>query len=113
MDISQSPNLPEPEAVHAIVVYHPKTGAILHRHLAVRYPGGRVLEGPELEKRALDLTTARGITTKGLRLLHVDPAVFSEEVECRVDVKHQRPLTGRRKPLTHADLMRRSRGTSK
>jgi hypothetical protein len=82
MDISQSPNLPEPEAVHAIVVYDPKTGAIVHRHLTVRYPGGRV-------------------------------AAFSEEVECRVDVKRQRLLPGRRKPLTHADLVRRSRRTSK
>jgi hypothetical protein len=113
MEITQTPNLPEPEAVHGMVVYDPKTGAILHRHLAVRYPGGRTQERRELEKRALELTAARGIDTKRLRVLHIDPAAFAEEVEYRVDVKRQALVHRRQKPLTHAELMRRSRRPSK
>ena len=81
MEITQSPNLPEPEAVAGMVVYDPQTGAILHRHLAVRYPGGRTQERRQVEKRALELTAARGIDTTRLHVLHVDPAAFAEEVE--------------------------------
>ena len=111
MDITQSPNLPEPEAVHGMVVYDPKTGAIVHRHIAVRYPGGRTQKKPALEKRALELTAARGIDTKRLRVLHVDPAAFSDGVEYRVDVKRQALVQRREKQLTHAELLRRSRKT--
>src|SRR5207302_8272015 len=111
--ITQSPNLPEPEAVHGMVVYDSKTGTILHRHLAVRYPGGRPQELHEIEKRAIELTAVRGIDTKRLRVLHIDPAVFAEDVEYRVDVKRQTLVHRRQKQLTNAELMRRSRTTSK
>src|SRR5215469_5082336 len=111
MDITQSPDLPEREAVHAMVVYDPKTGAILHRHISVLYQGGRSQERPELEKRALELTAARGIDTTPLRVLHVDPAVFGEAIEYRVDVKRQALVPRREKPLTHAGLLLRSRKT--
>jgi hypothetical protein len=50
MDITESPGTPEPEAIHAMVVYDPSTGIILHGHIAVHYPGGRVQERHELER---------------------------------------------------------------
>jgi hypothetical protein len=113
MEISQSPGLPEPEAVHAMVVYDPKTGVIIHRHIAVRYPGGRKQETSELEARALELIAARGIETKALRVLVVDPAAFANEVEQRVDVNRQILVHSRNQPLTHAKLLRRSKKSSK
>lgn len=109
MDVTQSPNLPDAEAMHGLIVYDSKTGVIVHRHLAVRYPGGRSQEKPELEKRALELTASRGIETKRLRVLHVDPAVFNDDVEYRVDVKRQVLVARRQKVRTHARLMRRKR----
>src|SRR5690348_13868632 len=108
MDITQSPRLSEPEAVHAVVVYDPSTGAILHRHIVVRYPGGRTEERHELEARALELAAARGIDTSRLRVLHVDHAELAEEVEHRVDVERQTLVRGRTFLPTHAELLRRS-----
>lgn len=109
MDTTQTPNLPEPEAIQGMVVYDSKTGAIVHRHLAVRYPGGRTHELPDLEKRALELTAARGMDTKRLRVLHVNPSIFDEDVEYRVDVKRRTLEPKRRKSRTHADLLKRKR----
>jgi hypothetical protein len=112
MDITQSPGLPEPEAVHAMVVYDPSTGTILHRHIAVRYPGGRVQERQALEARALELAAARGVDTRRLRVLHVDHAALAEEVEHRVDVERQTLVRGRPQSLTNAELLRRTQSQS-
>jgi hypothetical protein len=112
MDITQSPGLPEPEAVHAMVVYDATTGTILHRHIAVRYPGGRVQERHELEARALELAAARGIDTNALRVLHVDRAALADEVEHRVDVDRQTLVRGRPLSLTNAELLRRAQRSS-
>lgn len=107
MEITQSPGMPEPEAVHAMVVYDPKTGVIVHRHLAVRYPGADAMKPHAIEARALELAAAQGLDTKALRVLHVDPARFSEAVEHRVDVALQTLVAKPAAAPTYADLRRR------
>ena len=72
MDITQSPGLPAPEAINAIVVYDVRTGAVVHRHLAVRYPGAPAVDKSHLETRALELAGARGVSVRELRVLHVE-----------------------------------------
>lgn len=109
MDITQSPNLSAPQSVHAVVVYDPRTGAIVHRHLTVRYPGGARIEPAALEARALELAAARGLVVRNLRVLQVDPETFSEPVEHRVDVKNLRLTVARQLPGTLAELARRPR----
>lgn len=109
MDITQSPNLSAPQSVHAVVVYDPRTGVIVHRHLTVRYPGGARMEPAALEARALELAAARGLVVNKLRVLQVDPEMFSEPVEHRVDVKLLKLVVARQLPGTLAELVRRPR----
>jgi hypothetical protein len=109
VDITQSPNLSAPQSVHAVVVYDPRTGVIVHRHLTVRYPGGARMEPAALEARALELAAARGLVVSKLRVLQVDPEVFSEPVEHRVDVKLLKLVVARPLPGTVAELVRRPR----
>ncbi|HEX3399697.1 MAG TPA: hypothetical protein VHT74_05155 [Acetobacteraceae bacterium] len=107
MEITQSPGLPAPEAVHAMVVYDPKTGVIVHRHVAVHYPGAQAMETRQVEARALELAAAQGLDTTALRVLQVDPARFSEAVEHRVDVARQVLVAKEAAMLTYAALQRR------
>ncbi len=109
MDITQSPNLSAAQSVHAVVVYDPRTGVVLHRHIAIRYPGGARMEPAALEARALELAAARGLIVNKLRVLQVDPATFSEPVEHRVDVMHLKLVPAREVPGTLAELARRPR----
>jgi len=109
MDTTQSPNLSAPQSVHAVVVYDPRSGVIVHRHLAVRYPGGARMEPAALEARALELAAARGLVVGPLRVLQVDPETFSEPVEHRVDVKALKLVVARALPGTVAELVRRPR----
>jgi len=109
VDITQSPNLSAPQDVHAVVVYDPRTGVIVHRHLTIRYPGGVRMETAALEARALELAAARGLIVRNLRVLQVDPEAFSEPVEHRVDVKQLRLVVARPLPGTLAELARRPR----
>ncbi len=108
MDITESPNLSAPQSLHAVVVYDPRTGVIVHRHLAVRYPGGARMEPAALEARALELAAARGLVVRNLRVLQVDPETFSEPVEHRVDLKGLKLVVARPLPGTLAELVRRS-----
>ncbi len=112
MDITQSPGLAAPETIRAVVVYDAQTGVIVHRHLAVHYPGAPATSEAELGARALEFASARGIAAKDLRILHVDPQKFSEPVEHRVDVAQQALVTAR-VPLTMAEVQRRSRQSSR
>jgi hypothetical protein len=105
MEITQSPGLPAPEAVHAMVVYDPKTG--VNRHVAVHYPGAQTMETRQVEARALELAAAQGLDTTALRVLQVDPARFSEAVEHRVDVARQVLVAKEAAMLTYAALQRR------
>ena len=109
MDITQSPNLSAPQSVHAVVVYDPRTGVIVHRHLSVRFPGGARMEPAALEARALELAAARGLIVRNLRVLEVEPEMFSEPVEHRVDVKLLKLVVARERPNTLAELVRRPR----
>jgi hypothetical protein len=109
VDITQSPNLSAPQSVHAVVVYDPRTGVIVHRHLSVRFPGGARMEPAALEARALELAAARGLIVRNLRVLEVDPEMFSEPVEHRVDVKLLKLVVARERPNTLAELVRRPR----
>jgi hypothetical protein len=113
MDVTQSPGLLPPEAMYALVVYDAHTGEVLHRHIAVRYPGGRVQEPAQLEARALALAVTRGIHARRARVLHVDPAAFASDVEHRVDVKRGVLVARRRTPLNIAALARRARKATK
>jgi hypothetical protein len=104
IDVSQSPGLPPPEATHAVVVYDAQTGEVLHRHIVVRYPGGRVQEPAQIEARALELAAARGLDTGRARVLHVDPAAFAADVEHRVNIERRELEELRRTPLSIAAL---------
>ncbi len=109
MDTTQSPNLSAPQSAHAVVVYDPRTGVIVHRHLTIRYPGGARMETAALEARALELAALRGLVVNKLRVLQVDPETFSEPVEHRVDVKQLKLVVARPLPGTLAELVRRPR----
>jgi hypothetical protein len=113
MDVTQSPGLLPPEAISALVVYDARTGEVLHRHIAVRYPGGRVQEPAQLEARALALAVTRGIDARRARVLQVDPAAFGSALEHRVDVKRGVLIARRCTPLNIATLARRARKAKK
>ena len=90
MDITSSPQLPEPEEIHTMVVYDPKTGVIVHRHHVVTFPGAPKKTKKELEALAIEMARSRTGSTKRLLVLYTDAGAFAEPVEYKVDVKKKR-----------------------
>ncbi|MCI0642733.1 MAG: hypothetical protein L0Y72_15870 [Gemmataceae bacterium] len=90
MDISASPELPEPEEIHTMVVYDAKTGVIVHRHHVVTYPGAQKKTKEQLDARAIEMAKARTDSTKPLAVLHAAAEAFTQPVEYKVDVKKKR-----------------------
>jgi hypothetical protein len=87
MDITGTPQLPEPEAIHTLVVYDPKTGVIVHRHQVVTFPGAAKRSKEQLEARALEMARLQTGTKTPLAVLHVGAEPFSEPAVYVVDLK--------------------------
>jgi len=90
MDITATPQLPEPEAIHTLVVYDAKTGVIVHRHQVVTFTGAAKRTKEQLEARALEMARLQTRTKKSLAVMHTDAEAFSEPIEYVVDVKKKR-----------------------
>lgn len=90
MDITASPQLPEPEEIHTMVVYDAKTGRIVHRHQVVTFPGAPKKTKEQLQARAIEMARSRAGTTKALAVLHANSEMFTEPIEYRVDLKKKR-----------------------
>lgn len=90
MDITATPQLPEPEAIHTLVVYDAKTGAIVHRHQVVTFPGAPKRTKEQLEARALEMARLQTGTKKSLAVLATDAEAVSEPAEYAVDVTKRR-----------------------
>jgi hypothetical protein len=71
-----------------VVLYDPKTGAIVHTHQAVTTRGGTHPDSDTLEKLAADhASRARNISVAGMAFLHVDPSEIDSAAHYTVDVK--------------------------
>jgi hypothetical protein len=85
----------EIQSERACVVYHPRTGRILHLHRVITLRGGREPGAPQIEARALALAAKK---RRGpMRVLHVDPAALTPGVDYKVDVKKMSLSAARRK----------------
>jgi len=71
-----------------VVLYDPKTGAIVHTHQAVTTRGGTHPDPATLEKLAADhASRARNSPVDGMAFLEVDPREFNPDARYTVDVK--------------------------
>jgi hypothetical protein len=111
MDITASPGLPEPDEIHTLVVYDPKTGVIVHRHHVVTYPGAPRSTKEQLEARAIELARARAGTKKSLAVLHADWQAFTEPIAYRVDPKKRQLVRGRKSSFAVPLPSRRAKRT--
>jgi hypothetical protein len=98
MEITASPQLPAPEAIHTLIVYEVKTGVIVHRHHVVTFPGAPRRTRQELVARAIEMARAQTGVTKGLDVLHTDWQAFTEPAEYRVDPRSKQLVLKRRSP---------------
>jgi hypothetical protein len=74
-----------------VVLYDPKSGAIVHSHQVVTSRGGVHPDQPTLEKLALEHAShARKAPVQGVAVLHVNPHEFDFHAVYSVDVNAKR-----------------------
>jgi hypothetical protein len=74
-----------------VVLYDPKSGAIVHSHQVVTHPGGVHPDAQALEKQALEHAGhAHKAPLQGMAVLHVNPRELDLEASYAVDVKAKR-----------------------
>jgi hypothetical protein len=87
VEITASPGLPEPEEITSFAVYDPETGAVVHQHHVVRFPGAPNRSAKELEERALELARSQTGHTGPLAVLAVHHHAFDQPGLHRVNLK--------------------------
>jgi len=87
MEIASSPGIPEPEEIHTMAVYDPKTGKLLHQHHVVRFKGSPKRSMKEMEERAIALARSQAGFDGPLAVLHTANDAFDRPGLHSVDVK--------------------------
>ena len=91
----RAPEKLEVESEDVYVVYHPKSGDVVHVHRVFNYRGAdRLPSGAAGEARALEMAARFGHRTKGLRALTVSPDEVRAMGPKRVDVKRRKLVLG-------------------
>jgi hypothetical protein len=80
------------EQATLVLLYHPKTGTIVHAHYAAADPGADLPARAAIERDAVHYARQRGARRGGVAVdalprLHVDPRRFRPDRAYRVDVK--------------------------
>jgi len=88
MDITTSAGLDEGHEVQTLVVYDPKSGAIVHRHYVVTFAGAKSASGKDIEARAVEMARAQSGFKGAVAVLRADEDTFAQPALYRVDVKH-------------------------
>jgi hypothetical protein len=74
-----------------VVLYDPKSGAIVHSHQVVTSRGGVHPDAPTLERQALEHAAhVRKAPVQGVAVLHVNPQEFDFHATYTVDVNTKR-----------------------
>jgi hypothetical protein len=69
-------------------VYHKKTGAVIHIHQSISFPGSKPMNEDAVGARALELANKMtGVKTSEVAVLRVVPDQFEPGTQYRVDVK--------------------------
>jgi hypothetical protein len=77
----------KPEGVKICVLYDPKDGRVIHHHMVVFFPGSKMVDEKEVERRALERAARFGRDTSKLKALHVS------EKECKPSCRYRVDLT--------------------
>jgi hypothetical protein len=91
------------ESARCCVLFDPKDGTIHHTHRVLTMQGAQGTSKQQMEARTLHHAKERGLDTKRLHILHVDPEAlatpghYSVNPKTRVLVKRETRPTGRRR----------------
>lgn len=77
----------KPAAVKICVLYDPKDGRVMHHHKVVVFPGAKMVDEKEVERRALERAARFGRDTSRLKALHVSEKECSPSSAYRVDLR--------------------------
>ena len=80
----------KPEGVKICVLYNPKDGRVIHNHMVVFFPGSKMVDEKEVERRALERAARHVKDTSKLKALHVSEKECSPSSRYRVDLKSLR-----------------------
>ncbi len=69
------------------VVYDKVKGRILHVHHVLTIEGAQEASDSDVEKKAVELATSRGIKPAKISVLSVDPKLLESHARYKVDVK--------------------------
>jgi hypothetical protein len=92
---SEPINLFEIESERAYVVYHPRSGEILHEHIVTNYKNSRPMSPKQEEAQAVELAKRYGHTVRGMKVLAVDPKRLDGSTALRVDIKTSKLVVDR------------------
>jgi hypothetical protein len=93
MEITSSPGMSEPEEIHTMAVYDPKTGKIVHQHHVVRFEGAPKPSKKELETRAIELARSQTGFEGPLAVFHAEANAFEQAGHHSIDLKTDQLLT--------------------
>jgi len=87
MEITSSPGMSEPEEIHTMAVYDPKTGTIVHQHHVVRFEGAPKRSKKELEARAIELARSQTGFEGPLAVFQAKADAFDQPGHHSIDLK--------------------------
>jgi nitroimidazol reductase NimA-like FMN-containing flavoprotein (pyridoxamine 5'-phosphate oxidase superfamily) len=87
MNLIKNRKSTKPAAVKVCVLYDPKDGRVMHNHKVVVFPGAKMVDDKEVERRALERAARFGTDTAKLKALHVSEKDCSPTSAYRVDVR--------------------------
>jgi len=90
VDITTSAGLDEGHEVQTLVVYDPKSGAIVHRHYVVTFAGAKASSREDIEARAVEMARAQSGFKGAVAVLRTEGDPFAQPALYHVDVKRRK-----------------------
>jgi hypothetical protein len=103
-------SLPKGANLVAYVVYGKKTGAVVHIHQSISFPGSKPMNEDALGARAVELAIKlNGVKTSEVEVLRVVPDQIKPGAHYRVDVKKKAMVAVPPKKAARGDSLKRAR----